>query len=237
MTKYEMKDAILDCTFGENDNVAYCGGLDCAVMRVDLPSGASQQMGSHIADTSVRCVNYCGFNNTVLSGGWDGHIMQWDPRQKDPCVADVLTRSGHRVYTMDVSESKLVVGLSDRVVHIYDVRKLDTPEQERESSIANQTRCLRCSPDGNGFVMGTIEGRVAVEFLDPSPKVQVRVFVVTWPLLYPIVLILRRRTSTTHHHLYCTLTHYFPFLTPCRRKSMPSNATGKRSGTHRPFIH
>ena len=47
------------------------------------------------------------------------------------------------------------------------------PECERESSLRYQTRCLRCYPDATGFAMGSVEGRVAMEYFDMSEKVQV----------------------------------------------------------------
>jgi len=45
-------------------------------------------------------------------------------------------------------------------------------QQKRESSLKFQTRCLSCFPNKQGFVLSSIEGRVAVEYLDPSPDVQ-----------------------------------------------------------------
>jgi len=57
---------------------------------------------------------------------------------------------------------------------IYDVRNMSTPEQVRESSLMNQTRCIRSFPDGTGFALSSIEGRVAVEYFDTSPQAQKR---------------------------------------------------------------
>lgn len=42
----------------------------------------------------------------------------------------------------------------------------------RESSLKHQTRTVACFPDGKGYVLSSIEGRVAVEYFDPSPDVQ-----------------------------------------------------------------
>ena len=46
------------------------------------------------------------------------------------------------------------------------------PENERESSLRYQTRCLRCYPDATGYAMGSVEGRVAMEYFDMSETVQ-----------------------------------------------------------------
>ena len=45
-------------------------------------------------------------------------------------------------------------------------------QQKRESSLKFQTRFLECFPNRQGYVLSSIEGRVAVEYLDPSPEVQ-----------------------------------------------------------------
>ena len=47
------------------------------------------------------------------------------------------------------------------------------PEQERESSLRYQTRCVRCFPDATGFALSSIEGRIAMEYFDLSEAVQV----------------------------------------------------------------
>ncbi len=47
------------------------------------------------------------------------------------------------------------------------------PEQERESSLRFQTRCVRCFPDATGFALSSIEGRIAMEYFDLAESVQV----------------------------------------------------------------
>jgi len=48
------------------------------------------------------------------------------------------------------------------------------PQQRRESSLKYQTRCARIFPDNTGYALGSIEGRVAIEYFDPSPEEQAR---------------------------------------------------------------
>ena len=49
---------------------------------------------------------------------------------------------------------------------------LDVCQQKRDSNLKYQTRCINCFPNGIGFVVSSIEGRVAVEYFDPSQDVQ-----------------------------------------------------------------
>ncbi|CAG5106158.1 Oidioi.mRNA.OKI2018_I69.chr1.g2715.t1.cds [Oikopleura dioica] len=43
---------------------------------------------------------------------------------------------------------------------------------KKDSNLKYQTRCIKCFPSGIGFVMGSIEGRVAVEYFDVDAEVQ-----------------------------------------------------------------
>ena len=49
-------------------------------------------------------------------------------------------------------------------------------EQKRDSSLKAQTRCVRAFPDAQGFALSSVEGRVAIEYLDMDPSAQVRGF-------------------------------------------------------------
>lgn len=71
-------------------------------------------------------------------------------------------------------QNRIVVGTANRHVLIYDVRNLSVPEQTRESSLKFQTRCIRCFPNGHGYALSSIEGRVAMEYFDMSAAAQAK---------------------------------------------------------------
>ncbi len=50
-----------------------------------------------------------------------------------------------------------MVGTAGRRIVGFDVRSPGAPLFERESSLKYQTRALRCSPDGEGFAVASIE--------------------------------------------------------------------------------
>jgi hypothetical protein len=52
--------------------------------------------------------------------------------------------------------SHLLVIAPTRHVFIVDVRNLTQPEEQRESTLKNQTRCVRCYPEGHGFALSSI---------------------------------------------------------------------------------
>lgn len=73
---------------------------------------------------------------------------------------------------MDISQHTMVVAMSDRHIWLYDTRSLAEPLQRRESSLKYMTRCVRAFPTGEGYLCTSIEGRVAVDFVDPSEEAQ-----------------------------------------------------------------
>ena len=85
--------------------------------------------------------------------------------------------------------------MSARALHIYDVKSLALlssqapssaptvipppeigmePWQRRESSLKFLTRAVACMPNDAGYASASIEGRVAVEWFDPSTESQAR---------------------------------------------------------------
>jgi len=168
-THYTHKAAVLDSCFYDRNNY-YSGGLDKTVKQYEATTGTEKLIGTH--EKAVKCVEYSAQTNLLISGSWDATIKLWDPRSNHSNTGTF--KQPERVYTMSITNEKLVVGTAGRFVHIYDLRNMNEPQQRRESSLKNQTRCIRCFPDGTGYALTSIEGRVAMEYFDPSPEVQAR---------------------------------------------------------------
>eukprot|EP00462_Mataza_sp_D1_P026224 CAMPEP_0175145434 /NCGR_PEP_ID=MMETSP0087-20121206/14765_1 /TAXON_ID=136419 /ORGANISM="Unknown Unknown, Strain D1" /LENGTH=336 /DNA_ID=CAMNT_0016430173 /DNA_START=20 /DNA_END=1030 /DNA_ORIENTATION=- len=166
---YEHQAAVLDCAFTADDAKGFSGGLDRTLMMCDFQTGNTSVLGSH--NTAIKCVEYSETTGLVISGGWDSKVCLWDARAQN-AAGSTRVQEGLKVYTAALNHNRLVVGTSGRQVYIYDVRQMSQPEQVRESSLMNQTRCIRIFPNGAGYALSSIEGRVAIEFFDPSPIVQ-----------------------------------------------------------------
>ncbi|ELU09330.1 hypothetical protein CAPTEDRAFT_21337 [Capitella teleta] len=164
--KYNHSAAVLDCCFQDNVH-AYSGGLDKTLKAYDFNTNSETQVGSH--DSAIRCVEYCPEVNVVVTGSWDSTVKLWDPRA--PCSVGTYSQPD-KVYTMAMCGDKLLVGTAGRKVLVWDLRNMGFVQQRRESSLKYQTRCIRAFPNKQGYVLSAIEGRVAVEYLDPSAEVQ-----------------------------------------------------------------
>jgi cell cycle arrest protein BUB3 len=165
---YEHRGAVLDACFSPSTYV-YSGGLDKTIKQYDIAGGGGERfVGAH--DKAVRCVEFSAEHDFLVTGSWDATLRLWDPRSHSPAVGTYPQPD--KVYTMALSGNRIIVGTAGRRVNIYDMRRMDEPEQQRESSLKYQTRCIRAFPDGSGYVLSSIEGRVAVEYFDPAAEVQ-----------------------------------------------------------------
>ena len=82
-----------------------------------------------------------------------------------------------RSYTMSLTYPLLVVGMADRMVSYFNFNKINqggfNPEATFESHLRYQTRKISCFPDGNGYAIGSIEGRVAIKYVDLNKQPEI----------------------------------------------------------------
>ncbi|KAJ1723428.1 mitotic spindle checkpoint protein Bub3 [Coemansia erecta] len=158
--------AVLDTDFGHS--CSFSGGLDRRLLMWDTGYTQTREVGRH--DGEVSAVEFSPSHSILISGGWDRSLRTWDCRSSSAATPLHKVDVAERVYSMSVHDSKLAAALAGRSIVIYDVRKLDRPLETRDSSLKFPTRCIKIMPDGNGFVCGSVEGRVAVEYLEGSSK-------------------------------------------------------------------
>lgn len=163
---FEQKSAVLDCCFTDATH-GYAAGLERQLNGLDFNTGEQSTLGYH--EAPIKCVEYCSDLGLLVTGSWDATVKLWDARQRK-CISS--HDQTERVYTMALSEDRLVVGTAGRKVMVWDLRSMGVVQQRRESSLKFQTRCIRTFPNKQGYVLSSIEGRVAVEYFDPSPESQ-----------------------------------------------------------------
>jgi cell cycle arrest protein BUB3 len=178
--KYEHPAPVLDVCFGRDDNEAFSCGLDWEVRRIDLQSGEMTILSTH--EQGVRSVIYAPEHKLLVSGSWDStlHLHNLDRPGEFSIV-----RLESKPFSLSVSPTKLVVAMANRSVNIYQLDALASatgqsgevnvePWQRRESSMKYMTRAVACMPNDAGYASSSIEGRVAVEWFDPSEESQKR---------------------------------------------------------------
>ena len=180
MTQTMDSGPLLSLAIPHEINGLATGGLDGSIRLLDIPTTSSRLIGRHGEDggdnkRACSCLESFGPENSQLlvSAGWSGKMYLWDIRQSSP--VSELDLPG-KAFSMDVDRKhqRVVVCTSGRRTCFVDIRAGKAElVLERESSLKFQTRCVKFFPQGNGIALGSVEGRVGVEFLDelsiPSP--------------------------------------------------------------------
>ena len=131
---------------------SWSGGFDQQVKIFDFNTNTETIVGSHSAP--IRCVEYSPDVNAIITGGWDSCIKLWDSRAPN---ASGSFAQPDKVYTLAVCGETLVVGTAGRRVLVWDLRNMSYVQQRRESSLKYQTRCIKCFPNKQGYVLSSIE--------------------------------------------------------------------------------
>ncbi len=63
-----------------------------------------------------------------------------------------------------------MVATAERKIGLFDCRKLGQALRWTNSPLKFQSRCLAVFPDASGFALGSVEGRVAVHYVDPASR-------------------------------------------------------------------
>ena len=165
---------LLDAAFSPDGGVLFTGGLDRTARSHDLrassAAAAATVLGGH--DDAIRSVLFSAAHGLLVTGSWDRSVKLWDPRAPGGAPAAGTLRAPERVYGAALcGADALVVATAGRHVVTYDLRQRAVA-LSRESSLKHQTRVVRSFVDGTGFASGSVEGRVAIDFLDASPAAQ-----------------------------------------------------------------
>lgn len=161
-----LSEPILSLCWQPDSVKLFSGTTDGIISCNDLTNFSTMQIGKH--DLGVKELCWIGGNlNLLVSGGWDGKICVWDLKSSTP-VATYDTQK--KVYSMSCVYPLLIVGLSDRGLCYFNLNKIQqtgfNPEAIFESHLKYQTRSIACFSEGNGYAIGSIEGRVAIKYVD-----------------------------------------------------------------------
>ncbi|KAK2790674.1 hypothetical protein FQN52_005430 [Onygenales sp. PD_12] len=187
--RFEHRAPVLDVCWGEDESEIYTAGLDWDVRRIDTQTTTQTVLSSHNA--GVKSLVCSKEHNLLISASWDStlHIHRTGTQSTTTKPATIPLPA--KPFSLSATATKLVVAMASRTLHIYELHTLSTalstsqspdtantlhldPWQRRESSLKFMTRAVACMPNDAGYASSSIEGRVAVEWFDPSPTSQDR---------------------------------------------------------------
>ncbi|GAD94782.1 nuclear pore complex subunit, putative [Paecilomyces variotii No. 5] len=185
LQKFEHRAPVLDVCFGADENEIYTAGLDWDVRRINTSTSEQTVLSSH--EAGVKSVVYSKEHSLLISASWDStlHVHRTNA-DSEPATIPLPSKP----FSLSLTPTKLVVAMASRALHIYDLKSLALlsdeadqpppnkveiePWQRRESSLKFMTRAVACMPNDAGYASSSIEGRVAVEWFDPSAESQAR---------------------------------------------------------------
>lgn len=167
LMKVSNPGVVLDVCYGSDGHSIFYGGLSKQVRCIDTMNGSERVLGKHV--DAVRSLAFNRENHLLFSGSWDKSVKLWDTRATQSCIQTLPQQN--KVFAMDTAANMLVVATAGRIFNIYDIRQLNAPLQQRESSLKYMTRTVKCMPDGQGtfhsmlvtidiFVRLTLESRL-----------------------------------------------------------------------------
>ena len=77
-----------------------------------MATGAPKVLGNH--EAGIKCMEYVKATGQVVTGSWDKSVKLWDARAPTSLVSTLSQPD--KVFTLDLSEHKLIVGTAGRHV-------------------------------------------------------------------------------------------------------------------------
>ncbi|KAI9319861.1 WD40-repeat-containing domain protein [Dichotomocladium elegans] len=163
---YAHEAPALCVTWSKDGTKVVSGGGDKAARMMDITTGQTTQVAEHAEP--IRCVKFLDQGQSILAtGSWDKTIKYWDTRSPQPIGTVQLPE---RLYTMDTKGNLLVAGTANRHILLFDLNNPTTIFKQRLSPLKWQTRAVSCFTDGSGYAVGSIEGRLAIQYLEQQKQ-------------------------------------------------------------------
>ena len=144
----------------------FSGGADKVGKMFDVNSGTQINVAIHDAPISgCRWVDGAGgMQNIVATGSWDKTLKYWDLRQPPSPIHTIPLPE--RCYSMDCAFPLLAIACADRQIMIFNLNNPMQPYKTIQSPLKWQTKVISCFPNAAGFAIGSIEGRVGIQYIE-----------------------------------------------------------------------
>ncbi|XP_060525408.1 protein Rae1 [Cylas formicarius] len=163
---------VLDVAWSDDGTKVFMAGCDKQAKMWDLNSNQVVQVAAHDAPIKtchwIKAPNY----SCLMTGSWDKTLKFWDTRSPTPMMGINLPE---RCYCADVDFPMAVVGTAGRQIIVYQLEGKPQEFKKLDSPLKYQHRCVAIFRDKKksptGYALGSVEGRVAIQYVNPSnPK-------------------------------------------------------------------
>lgn len=156
---------VLCSAWSGDGSAVFFGGCDkqAKIWQVGAGQAQAQTVGQH--DAPIKSMAWIEELKLLATGSWDKTVRYWDTRQPQPAHTQPLPE---RCYAMDVRYPLMTVATADRNIVVINLTNPQTIYKTIQSPLKYQTRCVAAFPDKSGFLVGSIEGRVAVHHVEDA---------------------------------------------------------------------
>lgn len=153
----------LCCSWSQDGTKVFASGADKQIRAMDMNTGQVISFAAH--DAPIKCLKWMEHSSSpaLISGSWDKTLKYWDLRQSQPAATITLPE---RCYAMDVAGSLLAVATAERHVVMINLTQPTSIFKTSPSPLKWQTRSIACMPTGVGYAIGSIEGRVGIQYIE-----------------------------------------------------------------------
>ncbi|KAF8954147.1 WD40-repeat-containing domain protein [Flammula alnicola] len=167
---YHHSGPVLNVCWNKDGTKIFSGGADNAGRMFDVTTGQTTQVAQH--DAPIKVVGWVDAPQAgiLATGSWDKTIKYWDLRTPNPVATVQLPE---RCYTFDIQYPLMIVGTAERHIQIFNLTNPNKAYKTIQSPLKGQTRVVSCftmSPTASGFAVGSVEGRVAIQYVEEEDR-------------------------------------------------------------------
>ncbi|KAF9157407.1 hypothetical protein DFQ26_008768 [Actinomortierella ambigua] len=163
---YAHEQPALCCHWSPDGKTLASGGADNTVRLYDLETGQSRILGKH--DMAVKTIRFVDQNQSICAtGSWDKTVKYWDCRTNQQMTSVAMP---DKVLSMDYWNGLLTVGTADRKISLFNMNNPYQPARTVDSMLKMQTRVVSNFTTGGGFAVGSIEGRVSIQYANQKDE-------------------------------------------------------------------
>lgn len=159
------------CSWSPDGSKIASVGADKTVRILDMAAGGQQLTVPNAHEQPIRCCRWAMISGmaVLITGGWDKQVKYWAVQTaQSPQLMGALSVP-ERVFAMDVCSAGgglLVIGTAERHQIIVSLQQnpLQPATPPAASPLKMQTRTIACFPDGQGYAIGSVEGRVGLQY-------------------------------------------------------------------------
>lgn len=169
-TQLQHKCALLACCYVDTSRgrQIYVSSVEGEILQVDLESEGFVSVDNNCATLGIPCIQ--AFQDRLVCGSWDGTLQVVDCESNCVVLQERLS-DGLKVLSMDTNADQMVVATSANKVKLFRLPlKANDKGVDLESGLKYQARKIRLTPQSDGYVCSSLDGRVAVEYFNDESR-------------------------------------------------------------------